>query len=245
MAHIEVEASVRTHRKFLQVGPAASWLWLCGVGYCQDGLTDGFIPYEALPYLGVKSPDALKCKLVAVGLWDQVPGGWKVHDYEKHNRTAAEIADLKERRGKGGAKGGRPPRETIGKTLKVSPEVNHSENPSQIRSDQINSATATDQRLDVAFRTFQGLYPAHRRKGGRLVEEQFLCEVHKAGSSQALEDALQNHLASEQWADSKLIPGMDTWLSEERWRQRLPAKGTAVGRADTRPAWAQRARPLQ
>jgi hypothetical protein len=113
MAHIQVEASVRTHKKFLMAGPAASWLWLCGVGYSQDGLTDGFIPFEALPYLGVKAPKSLRAKLVEVGLWDEVDGGWQIHDYANHNRTAAEIKALKRRRGDGGFLGGRPSAETL------------------------------------------------------------------------------------------------------------------------------------
>jgi hypothetical protein len=107
MAYIQVEASVRTHKKFLKVGPAASWLWLCGVGYCQDGLTDGFIPAEALKYLGVKAPSSLKDQLVAVGLWDEAPGGWLVHDYLQHNKSAAAVADVKHSKRAAGAAGGR------------------------------------------------------------------------------------------------------------------------------------------
>lgn len=108
MAYIQVEASVRTHKKFLKAGPAASWLWLCGIGYCQDGLTDGFIPFEALGFLGIKASTAknLKCALVAHGLWNEVPGGWQVHDYLEHNKSAAVIEGIKQGRRKSGSVGG-------------------------------------------------------------------------------------------------------------------------------------------
>jgi hypothetical protein len=131
MAYIQVEASVRTHAKFLKAGPAASWLWLCGMGYCQDGLTDGFIPFQALDYIGIKASTAKKLKtiLVEVGLWEVAPGGWQVHDYLTHNRSAEEIKTTKDRRRAGGILGGRPTKETLPETLKVSREVNHSENP--------------------------------------------------------------------------------------------------------------------
>src|SRR3990167_8785891 len=106
MAWIKVEASVRTHEKFLAAGPAACWLWLCGLAYCQEGLTDGFIPFAALPHLGVKAPNALKVKLVSVGLWHEVPGGWQIHGYLKHNRSAHRVDAIREERRKAGAAGG-------------------------------------------------------------------------------------------------------------------------------------------
>ena len=82
--------------------------------------------------------------------------------------------------------------------------------------------------LDVALQRFQRAYPASRRKGGRLIEEAFMSAVHKAGSVAPLMAALSNHVASEQWSNPKLIPGMDTWLTEERWRQMLPPAGAAA-----------------
>lgn len=91
--------------------------------------------------------------------------------------------------------------------------------------------------LDVAFRAFQEAYPAARRKGGYLVEQWFMAAVVNAGSSVALMAALENHKRSEQWADAKLIPGMDTWLNEERWRQELPAKPVDAQRAERLAKW--------
>jgi len=182
MAYIQVEASVRTHKKFLKVGPAASWLWLCGMGYCQDGLTDGFIPFEAIDYLGVKPATARKLKsvLVAERLWDDVPGGWRVHDYLAHNRAAVEIKATKERRRAGGALGGRPHKETSDETSEVAGKVNHSgnlpvnltENPSHLPSSQQSSATATSRqtpiirprRMDAAFEHECGIYMPQRAR---------------------------------------------------------------------------------
>ena len=55
-------------------------------------------------------------------------------------------------------------------------------------------------------------------QGGRLVQEAFLRQIQLAGGSAALFAALANHQASEQWRDPNMVPGMDTWLTEERWR---------------------------
>ncbi len=106
MAWMKVESSVARHRKFVQAGPAASWLWLCGNAYCQEGLTDGFIPCEALEYLGVKQPRRLVPALVKAALWDDVDGGWRVHDYLDHNKTADEVQRIRSERRAAGARGG-------------------------------------------------------------------------------------------------------------------------------------------
>jgi hypothetical protein len=333
MAYIQVEASVRTHTKFLKAGPAASWLWLCGMGYCQDGLTDGFIPDQALDYLGVKAAAAKKLadELVKVRLWERTDGGWQVHDYLKHNKSAEEIKRVRDERALGGLKGGRPRKKHVhlpdspgvyfirsnnnvkigasgtlrtrvnfqttpgmdllhyvlydtyqeafaaekrfherfshkkvdhdwytcddemlafiegaGTEAETKPETfkgNVPKNPSHLISPPNISTTTTshlNETLDVAFLNFQAAYPSHRRKGGHILEVAFVDQAHKAGGSAALMAALENHKSSEQWADPKHIPGMDTWLSEERWRQTLPAK-SAIKQASKLDAWQPRA----
>ena len=132
MAWMKVESSVARHRKFVQAGPAASWLWLCGNAYCQEGLTDGFIPCEALEYLGVKQPRRLVPALVRAGLWDDVDGGWRVHDYLDHNKTADEVQRIRSERRAAGARGGVASGEARSKrTGEANPEAN----PEQIASD--------------------------------------------------------------------------------------------------------------
>lgn len=91
-----------------------------------------------------------------------------------------------------------------------------------------------EERLDLAFVAFQKAYPGARRKGGYLVQQRFMDAAISAGSAALLVAALENHKASEQWSNSRLIPGMDVWLSEERWRQELPPAG-AVGASAANP----------
>lgn len=85
MAWVRIDDGVPHHRKFLQAGPAACWLWVCAVAYSQRQLTDGIVSREAVPTLGVASPKKLLDKLVTVGLLDVHTLGWKVHDYLDHN----------------------------------------------------------------------------------------------------------------------------------------------------------------
>jgi uncharacterized protein YdaU (DUF1376 family) len=69
------------------------------------------------------------------------------------------------------------------------------------------------------FQRFQMAYPESRRMGGYLAENAFFTARQKA-SLDVLLAALTNHKASEQWKSGK-IPGMASWLKDERWLQKL------------------------
>lgn len=150
-------------------------------------------------------------------------------------------AEFRRRQSDNGSRGGRP--------LKSQREP--TDNPSlssgkarALKTEDLSCSPVLEnkgERLDVAFAAFRDLYPANRRQGGMLVQQAFMREAAKAGSAAALMTALVNHVASEQWTDPQVIPGMDTWLDKEHWRRTLAPKGSAPAR-DNRPAWVQRAK---
>lgn len=82
MSWVLIDDNVPNHPKFLKAGPAASWLWLCGVAYCRKHHTNGHIPRLAIATLGVAGPRPLIQRLVEVRLWEQTESGWLVHDYQ-------------------------------------------------------------------------------------------------------------------------------------------------------------------
>lgn len=272
MAHLEIETAVARHPKFQQAGPHAAWLWLCGLCYCQDGLTDGFIHQSALRFLGVLEPEALAQRLEEAGLWERTDDGWQVHDYLAHNRSAAEVEQMKHRNRVSGARGGQESARLRGEKAKLRAEAPPSkralkhgakaprpsaplqhtaEAPVEPRSDQYRSdQISTDQStplppepddwrstarpLDEAFLAFQAQYPEARRKGGALVEREYFGAVMRAGGPDVLDRALVGHIASAQWVDPALIPGMDRWLREDYWRQTMtPASDRTRGRGVT------------
>lgn len=171
VAWIKLEASVARNRKFVKAGPAPSWLWVCGLAYCQEGLTDGFIPTEALPYLGVKNAPQLAAHLVAAGLWEQAEGGWQVHDYLLHNRPALEIRGIQQERRRAGTRGGvasgqarntenRQNAEQNAESAKQIAEANVVDPTKQV----LNPSTATTTATATATQTpTQPLAPLHDR----------------------------------------------------------------------------------
>lgn len=98
MTWIRLDDQIAHHPKLIAAGPVAAWLWVCGNGYCNKYLTDGFIPTSQLRNLGgVTNPAKWADKLVEVGLWDAVQGGYRVHDYHDYNPTKAQVEDKRKK----------------------------------------------------------------------------------------------------------------------------------------------------
>lgn len=93
MAWLRIDDRVRTHPKIAQAGPAAAWLWFCGICYCREHLTDGFIPKAVVVSLAMNLTSPLKhaARLVDVRLWEDVDGGYQVHDFLDWNPSRAEV----------------------------------------------------------------------------------------------------------------------------------------------------------
>lgn len=93
MAWLRIDDRVRTHPKIAQAGPAAAWLWFCGICYCREHLTDGLIPSAVVPGLALGLTQASKHaeRLVSVGLWHARPEGFEVHDFLDWNPKRSEV----------------------------------------------------------------------------------------------------------------------------------------------------------
>jgi hypothetical protein len=100
MAWVRIHDGALSHPKVIAMfDPRRAFdLWLWGLSYCQQYLTDGRLPAEACPR-GSRKAAAL---LVVRGLWERRDdGGYYVHDYLDWNDSREVVlekrADAKER----------------------------------------------------------------------------------------------------------------------------------------------------
>lgn len=242
MAWLKIESSVARNRKFVKAGPAPSWLWVCGLAYCQEGLTDGFIPTEALEYLGVKNSKQLAAHLVTAGLWDVVEGGWQVHDYLEHNRSQADVEAIRQARRDAGAEGGRASGESRRKQRPKQTLHAVEANPKQPSNP--STATATDQIIsdqrqlisasvgshtefpgDVWWSDLIGAYPQNRVMTGHLVNKAFIDALLRSADGphaawQRMRDNLENQKRGHEWRIKGMVPSLQKWLESGAWEQR-------------------------
>ena len=140
MPWARIDDRANSDAKLLALSDSAYRLWVAGLIFCNFNLTDGFIPSEALQYLGVKSAQHLVKHLVSAGLWDEVEGGWEVHDYLNHNKSASEVRRTQAERAEGGNRGGRP--KTLEVNLKGSGDQNLQGKPSSKPSLSVDVSAA-------------------------------------------------------------------------------------------------------
>lgn len=248
MAWIKVECRVARHHKFQMAGSAASWLWICGLAYCQEGLTDGYIPSSALRYLGVRGAPALASALVRAGLWEATEGGWMVHDYLDHNRDAGSVRGVQEDRRLAGAQGGRASgaerRNKSAKEAKQNEAVCF-DTPTELASTdakqtanlvQLSTATASVQlstatepdAMDEWARELVKLYPAQGRVTWNVIEAPLFAVltadpgVAPSEAWRNLKGRLDSQKRSHQWVVKGMIPRLDRYLRDGSHAQELP-----------------------
>jgi len=109
MPWVQLDDQIANHPKILKAGPEAAWMWACAIAYCQNHLTDGHVPADALRSLeSYKNPRAVADRLVEArkspdgqGLFERRDDDYAVHDYLKSNASKAVVL---ERRAKAAAR---------------------------------------------------------------------------------------------------------------------------------------------
>jgi hypothetical protein len=95
------------HPKILKAGQRlgeggasqALHLYLLGITYARQNLTDGFIPNAFVLSCGVISKSGSVAKVLAnrtIRLWRKVPGGYQIHDYHQWNPKASTVKEKRE-----------------------------------------------------------------------------------------------------------------------------------------------------
>jgi len=117
MSWVKLDDRFTEHPKVLAAGEDAAWMFVAGLAYCnRNPVAAGFIPTNQVPRLTLKkNPMELAGRLVRCGehlgkegLWEEVPGGYVVHDYDKYQPTEEDETDEQKsaRKKAAGQKGG-------------------------------------------------------------------------------------------------------------------------------------------
>ncbi len=211
MGWIRIDDHFDEHPKLAKVGPIAWGLWLAGLAYCNRNLTDGFIPWAVAQKLAsFKVVDntgrlwtlARTCGMVGddidadwvigllvdAGLWEEVEGGFQVHDYLDYQPSRERVLREREqarrrmaaaRAAKDGSRSGEVQANFVGTSDDVRETFNgSSDNPNPNPNPNPKEKTRTmSPNGDISAETAEGsLFPA---SGG---EEKESVERKKRGS---------------------------------------------------------------
>lgn len=83
----------------MRAGPAAELLYVRGLAFCAETLSDGFIAHRQLSHLtiGLSNVRRKVVSLVSAGLWTESEGGWYVTSWLSWNRSREEIIGAEEK----------------------------------------------------------------------------------------------------------------------------------------------------
>src|SRR5688500_11620702 len=96
---VKVMNSIRNNPKVQQAGSHAFALYIAGLCYANEQLTDGYITERMLPVVFpvIPQPKQRAKELVEAGLWEVVDGGWQIHDYLDVQSSAQTIRDKRKK----------------------------------------------------------------------------------------------------------------------------------------------------
>lgn len=99
MTWIKLDDALWRHRKIAEIDPdkalAAVGLWVLGLSWVGEHLTDGYLTDRALVQAAGAEADAIAGELVRVGLWERVEGGYLYHDFLDYNPSQDQVMTLR------------------------------------------------------------------------------------------------------------------------------------------------------
>ena len=222
MTWIKLEDSFPDHPKISQLSDKAFRVHISALCYCGKYLTDGVIPAPIANRLCVNNGSRVIKRLVEIGLWSRVEGGYEINDYLKYQTSKAQAEMEKEtnrlratkaREAKSAAQ--RNGVSSVGVTLTnthtptPTPTDNKKKKILVIKDDPIN---------DPDFKVFWMAYPK---------------KVKKAPAAKSYAKALKKATPDEIFkglvtysrtcgTDPKFIANPDSWLNQERWNDINP-----------------------
>jgi hypothetical protein len=104
---IYVDEKLVSHPKIYRAGARlgpngaaqALALFIAGLSYAREHLTDGFVPRDFVRSCGLVTTPASVAQVLSsksVRLWHRAPGGYQIHDYHRWNKKASEIKEKRE-----------------------------------------------------------------------------------------------------------------------------------------------------
>ena len=156
MTWTKLDENFPLHPKILAAGPVAELLQIHALIYCNRLGTDGLVPASAVRHL-IHVPERRPVqKLVELGIWEVVDGGYQIHDFLDYQPSRAEVEAKRKQKASAGQAGGLASgKARASRSVSSSVEAKSKPVPSPFRSEPFNASSVgslgpTDAALDLA-----------------------------------------------------------------------------------------------
>lgn len=155
MAWVRLDDRFPHNPKVLKAGPLGLAMQVAAICYCNQHLTDGFLPSQAASHLLDFSGLAMRCwdngivgggvdadwrvvvqDLVEARLWVECEGGWRIHDYLEYQPSKSQVLQARSQNANRQAKWRNAVSNTVSNTVSNGPVTPApSKNPSKNKKD--------------------------------------------------------------------------------------------------------------
>jgi hypothetical protein len=238
MSWVLIDDNFPTHPRTVRSGPVAAYLFVCMLCYCRKHHTGGAIPKAAVRTLGVTTnPSKLVAALLESGLCIEDGDNYTIAGYAERyddEKTVAEKNESRRRRQVAGRKGGLAKASNASSNASCDDPSNalaHRNGPGRIG---VGSSVVSEEKSKDFSKTDQWwselcrLYPPQRVTPSRYVQGLFLEQFQEDARPTAdvwrdMLDGLESQLAGYEWRVKGMVPSLEKWLADGRWRQRHEA----------------------
>lgn len=238
--YITVHDGMPDHPKIDPLSDGAFRLLISMWCWCSRNETDGRVPLVTWKRRGTPKT---RTELVGAGLVEVHDDRVELHDYLEHQRSAAEIHELREKRRAAGSMGGKAKASAVASaTAPAMPSAIANEKQTGSKSvadtdtDTSRHTSRSDSREDARFEDFWNAYP---RRAAKPDAQRAWAKAVKAQSAEAIVAAARRYAADPNREDAYTAHPA-TWLNREGWNDpplppRIDAKRTV--RATASPEW--------
>lgn len=232
MPWFKVDDNLAFHAKTVAAGNPAMGLWVRAGSWCAQNLTDGFIPRHMLLAFGTTQQAK---RLVDVGLWERVEGGYGFHEWTerqpRRDDVEAERLAARER-----MRDMRAKKKGVKKTPspQVQPESSENVRANKPRSSgEVRDVFGNPDPVPVPVPThlktpalrggsdtsFDEFWNAYGKKVGKGAAEKSWAKAIKQATPELIIAAAVEHRAfhMREKTAARFIPHPATWLNEKRW----------------------------
>ena len=201
MTWIKLDDTLPNNPKILPLGDRAFRLYIEGLCYANQYLTDGFLANAVVDRL---DPELANIELIEAGLWKQADGGFQIHDYTKHQSSRRDVQDKRDQ-----------VRDRVTRYReKSNTDVTLPETEYRIQN------TDTE-----AFNAFWSAYPLKVGKGAAL--KAYQKALRRASADEILSGVCR--YATDPNRKPGFTAHASTWLNADRWQdEALPKKPTVA-----------------
>lgn len=231
MACVSVHTGIVTSPKHAPLSDGALRLWLHGLCWSKEHLTDGFIPAAMVPSLhrrAAKLVPELLCALVPgkSPLWHETKGGYQIHDFAEWQETKDKVQGRRRqwRETKARQRGESTQVSTLDTSRDTKQEsMGESQKGSGSGSGRGKKIPPTPKGDDALFPAFWSAYPRHVGKAAAV--KAFARLKVTPPLLQSMLDALAWQRHQDGWTKDggAFIPHPSTWLNQRRWEDERPS----------------------